>query len=217
VSIAPSDPPENDPGFDDLEALAFVLDQMPVGIVLVDGAGLVSWMNRQARERVGGEAELQLCRGRLAARWHAETVALERLVQRVVGDGAREPETIALPRSSPSAAPLVIVARRIERSAALPAPPGTARAVLFLSDADHQLRASRQRLRRLYDLTPAECELTALLASGLPLRAAAEKLAITHESARTYLKRALQKTGTRRQAELVRLVLSVATAGADEA
>jgi len=73
-----------------------------------------------------------------------------------------------------------------------------------------------ERLCILFGLAPAECVLIALLAEGCSVRTAAERLAITHESARTYLKRALHKTGTRRQAELVRLVLSVATAGANE-
>jgi len=209
--------PELEPTFHDVEALSFVLDQMPVGILLVEGTGRVVWMNQRARARVAPGGALELRGERLAARWHAETLALQRLIERTAGpNGKGEPETLALTRSSASTAPLVIVARRVDRSRGPPTP-RAAQAVLFLSDADHQLRASRQRLRRLFDLTPAECEVTALLAAGHSLRAAAEKLAITNESARTYLKRALQKTGTRRQAELVRLALSVATAGEDEA
>jgi DNA-binding CsgD family transcriptional regulator len=210
----PTASPQLAPAFHDVEALTFVLDQMPVGILLVDGGGHVVWTNRYARSRLAAGGALELRGGRLAARWHAETLALQRLVERAAAGGG-EPETLALPRSAANGAPLVVVARPIDRLGAAPMP-GEACVVLFLSGADHQLRASRQRLRRLFQLTPAECELTALLAAGHSLRSAAGELAITHESARTYLKRALQKTGTRRQAELVRLALSVATAGADE-
>lgn len=214
--LVPIASPQLEPSFQDGEALAFVLDQMPVGILLVDAAARVLWMNRCARGRIEAGDALALRHGRLAARWHAETTALHRLIERAAAPGGRrEPETLALSRSCAPGASLVVVVRPVERLGADPTR-SPAQAVVFLSGAEQQLRASRQRLRMLFGLTPAECELAALLASGCSLRAAAEQLAITNESARTYLKRALQKTGTRRQAELVRLALSVATAGADE-
>ena len=206
-------------GFRDAEALAFVLDRLPVGVLLVDGSGHVVWMNASARTRIAAGDELTLRRGRLTARWHADTDAIQRLIERAIAAGGSgvlpDPEVLSLSRSSAGPSRLVIVGRAVQR---LGPPPsrGAAQAVIFLSDAQHQLHASRQRLRGLFDLTPAESELLALLAEGCSVRAAAERLAITHESARTYLKHVLHKTGTRRQAELVRLALSVATAGANE-
>lgn len=205
--------------FRDAEALAFVLDRLPVGILLVDGSGHVVWMNEGARTRLAGGDELTLRRGRLAARRHADTDAIQRLIERALAAGGggllADPEVLSLSLSSAGSSRLVIVGRAVARRGAPPSR-GAAQAVIFLSDAEHQLHASRQRLRRLFGLTPAESELIALLAEGCSVQAAAERLAITTESARTYLKRALHKTGTRRQAELVRLVLSVATAGANE-
>lgn len=212
----PSLAEESSPDFQDAEALAFVLDRLPVGIVLVDGSGRVVWMNCDARARLEAGDGLALRRGRLAARLHSETDAIQHLIERAIAatpsGKARDPEVLCLSRSGVAGTGLVIVARAVARRGSPPAR-GTAQAVLFLSDAEHQLHASRQRLRSLFELTRAESELIALLAEGCSLRTAAERLAITNESARTYLKRALQKTGTRRQAELVRLVLSVATAG----
>jgi DNA-binding CsgD family transcriptional regulator len=46
------------------------------------------------------------------------------------------------------------------------------------------------------------------------VREAAAQLGVTQETARTYVKRAFLKTGVRRQAQLVRLALAAATAGA---
>jgi DNA-binding CsgD family transcriptional regulator len=94
---------------------------------------------------------------------------------------------------------------------------GAAKAVIFISDPDQGLRASRLRLLQLFELTPAEANLVALLAAGHDLSEAADVLRITKESARTYLKHAFEKTGTHRQAELVHLALAAATAGAVEA
>lgn len=197
-----------------------MLDRLPVGILLVDGSGHAVWMNENARARIEAGGELTLRRGRLCARSHADTDAIQRLVERAIAARGspilRDPEMLSLSSSSGAPSRLVIVGRGIERRGAH-ATRGAAQAVIFLSDAEHQLHASRHRLRSLFDLTPAESELIALLAEGCSVRSAAERLAITNESARTYLKRALQKTGTRRQAELVRLALSVATAGQDGA
>ncbi len=60
----------------------------------------------------------------------------------------------------------------------------------------------------LFDLTPAEARLAAVIAGGHPPRDAALRLGVTEATARTTLKRILAKTGTRRQADLVGLLKS---------
>jgi DNA-binding CsgD family transcriptional regulator len=61
----------------------------------------------------------------------------------------------------------------------------------------------------LYRLTPTEARLADLLLGGLEVRAVADHLGITIETARFHLKRVLAKTGTHRQTELVRLMLTL--------
>jgi DNA-binding CsgD family transcriptional regulator len=58
----------------------------------------------------------------------------------------------------------------------------------------------------LFDLTPAEARLAALIAAGSRPRDAAATLGVTEETARTTLKRVMAKTGLHRQAELVGLL-----------
>lgn len=58
----------------------------------------------------------------------------------------------------------------------------------------------------LFDLTPAEARLAALIAAGSRPRDAAAMLGVTEETARTTLKRVMAKTGLHRQAELVGLL-----------
>ncbi len=60
---------------------------------------------------------------------------------------------------------------------------------------------------QLYGLTRAESRLAAKLAQGRSLDEAAAMLNITTQTARGYIKRILGKTGTKRQVELVRLLL----------
>jgi DNA-binding CsgD family transcriptional regulator len=64
-------------------------------------------------------------------------------------------------------------------------------------------------LKALYGLTPTESRLADLLLQGLDVRKTADQMRITLETARFNLKRILAKTGTCRQAELMRLMLSL--------
>jgi DNA-binding CsgD family transcriptional regulator len=79
---------------------------------------------------------------------------------------------------------------------------------LFVGDPKRGSGDPFGNLRHLYGLTEGEAHLATLLVGDLTLLEAAERLAITESTARTVLKRILAKTGTRRQASLVRLLLS---------
>ena len=62
-------------------------------------------------------------------------------------------------------------------------------------------------LKNKFGLTPAEVRLVLRLVAGDSLRSAAKALGIQYETVRTHLKSVFQKTGTRRQAELVIVVI----------
>jgi DNA-binding CsgD family transcriptional regulator len=71
------------------------------------------------------------------------------------------------------------------------------------------LRTDLSDLRSAYRLTEQEVNVAALLAEGLDINAIAVRLQIRPSTARTYLKDALQKTDTARQAELVALLARI--------
>ena len=82
-------------------------------------------------------------------------------------------------------------------------------ALVFLSDPD-SIPASRTAvLRALYGLSPSECKLADLIAAGIDLSTVANQLRLKIETARFHLKSVFRKTGTHRQSDLVRLVLSI--------
>lgn len=69
----------------------------------------------------------------------------------------------------------------------------------------------------LFDLTPAEARLAALIAAGHRPREAAAALGVMEETARSTLKRVMAKTGLHRQADLIGLLRGAAVAGGDRA
>jgi DNA-binding CsgD family transcriptional regulator len=88
----------------------------------------------------------------------------------------------------------------------------SAAALVLLFERDREpakLRTDLSGLRSAYGLTEREVDVAALLAEGLDINAIAARLGIRPNSARSYLKDALQKTGTTRQAELVALVARI--------
>jgi DNA-binding CsgD family transcriptional regulator len=84
---------------------------------------------------------------------------------------------------------------------------------IVVTDPDRQMPLPCDRLQTAFGLTEAEAKLAALLAAGEGLRIAAEKLEITYGTARTRLAEIFQKTDTRRQGELIRLLLATLAVG----
>jgi DNA-binding CsgD family transcriptional regulator/PAS domain-containing protein len=81
--------------------------------------------------------------------------------------------------------------------------------LVFITDPDRGIAVNRERLQRVYGLTPAEARLAALLARGRRLRTVAAELGISVETARTHLKHIFSKTTSASQVDLVRLLLSL--------
>jgi len=80
---------------------------------------------------------------------------------------------------------------------------------VLISDPERRLCPPVPHLRTLFGMTEAEARLAVCLADGEPLQGAAEHLGITYGTARSRLTQLFEKTGTRSQSELIRLLLTV--------
>ena len=79
--------------------------------------------------------------------------------------------------------------------------------LLVVADPAAERDLSAPMLRALYGFTPAEAEVARALARGLDVQAIAERHKVSKETLRTQLKALYAKTDTRRQTELVRLLM----------
>ncbi len=79
---------------------------------------------------------------------------------------------------------------------------------IYISDPEHNSVPPPEQLSVLMDLPPAKAKLAYCLAQGLSLEQSANDLNITTETARTYVKDIFSRTGTSRQSELIKLLLS---------
>ena len=190
----------------DVEMLLGLFDALALGVVLLDDKSRVTFANRSAAEILGSApgAASPEDEGYEAAR-DQRTAALRALL-RSQATGARS-AAHAYPHPE-DGRPLQIVSTPLhwpDASAELVARFASA---LFLGDPGSTTRGAVEGLGALYGLTPAEQRLASLLGAGASLAEAAEELSIRMSTARGVLKSVFAKTGTRRQASLVTLILA---------
>lgn len=80
---------------------------------------------------------------------------------------------------------------------------------MILVDPAHVSEPSAALLQRLYHLTRTEAEVALHVARGADPRQIADDLSVSITTVRTHLHRVFHKTGTHRQVELLRMLLSL--------
>lgn len=187
---------------------ARVLDAIPLGVALLSESGEVVFANKMARSVIGDGDALRLSNGKVMLDQSGHRIRLHELMAniKVAPANGTGGELAALPITRQSGrrpiAMLLVAEPGVEPGGALPA------ATLFIGDPDRPASFDPVRLARLYGLSQAEGRVAALLAQGHRLEDIAEMLGVAYETVRKHLKQIFSKTGTSRQAELVRVLLS---------
>jgi DNA-binding CsgD family transcriptional regulator len=114
----------------------------------------------------------------------------------------------AMRLSRPPKGDLVVTISPIPRHGVGPAWPG-ASVLILIVDPNHARAPDEAVLREICGLSPAEAALAGRLAIGETLREAAIARGIAFTTARSYLEQIFHRTGARRQADLVRLLLTL--------
>jgi DNA-binding CsgD family transcriptional regulator len=189
---------------------AEVLDRMSRAVILVDTHGNVTWTNHAADGLLAARDGLIVDNGQLRAARGADTTRLRTLLAEAAataaGRGLGFGGALRLGRPSGRCPLITLVAPLVRRSDffSATAPPVVA---VVVTDPESAPVPDQETLRGLFGLTPAEAALTRLLAQGLTLQQAAAHLKLRPATLRTRLKTIFEKTGTHRQADLVRLAL----------
>jgi DNA-binding CsgD family transcriptional regulator len=185
--------------------LSETLHFLPSPVLVVDGAGRLEFANHSAEALLRAGDGLRLDRGvvrptnREQARLFAGTLAE---LARATG-GVRPPTHDIAVRRAAGDRPLLL------RFAALPQGDGGdgPRIAIFVDLATGAAR-NIERLQGALRLTKAEARLLEGLVAGYSLAALSERQRVSVNTLRVHLSRLFQKTGTHRQAELVRFTLT---------
>jgi len=191
-------------------AVTGALERLPLAVIFLDRRCRVIEMNQSARRIVEAGDGLRLERGVLVA---LDTRAEVQLQQMIFGAAALDTGrllqhggALSLPRPE-GRRPLSAMVAPTGVTGIFPAS-RSARVVVLIEEPSHRAAEPTAAFAKEYKLSPAEAGLAARLVSGMSLRQAAAALGISENTVRSHLKRIFAKTGVRRQAELVRRVLT---------
>jgi DNA-binding CsgD family transcriptional regulator len=188
--------------------LEAALDAHEHAVFGVGTDGRVMLLNRRAEAVVREGDCLRLSNGRLTAVSSRDNRKLQKLLSDAVGIGfgPEQASAMLLERTSDKAALRMTATRFV--STINGGSRGLA-ALVFVSDPASVPQSRGTLMRALYGLTPAEARVSDLLLQGLDTAEVADQLGLTLGTVQLQTKRVMSKTGTRRQAELLKLGLSL--------
>lgn len=188
-----------------------VIDNLKFGVALLDGSQRLIQANRFAEALFNGKDGLQVRDAAVQATHRQDRRALESSIRAALlvhlGLSSELPQAASARRQS-GKRPLRVMAIPLPRQAENPFLIRRAAVALMISDPELETVVPDQWLRHRYGLTAAEARLTQSLLRGASLREAAERNGLAYETARWYLKHVFQKTGTTRQPQLLKVLLS---------
>jgi PAS domain-containing protein/DNA-binding CsgD family transcriptional regulator len=194
------------------QTLEAALDRLTFGFLITDGAGRVLVVNRAAEEMAAANDGLLMRSSRLTADRADEAAALTRHIAEAVQTAARGSGQGggSLRISRPSGrSPFAVLVTPLGPDTALAADHQSPAALILITDLERQPEALGRRLVDLFGLTLAESCLATALATGKRLDEIAEERGVRMPTLRTQLRAILDKTDTKRQSDLMRLLLGL--------
>ena len=189
-----------------LEYASEALDFLPGCLIVADSAGRILHMNRRAEACLKSHNGLAAATDGLRAGTLRETARLREFILRtastVTGNGRHPGGVIAIGRAGAFPLKLQITPLASSSPARMDRRPAVA---IFVATEEQTKEPDAAMLGALLELSPAESRLTAALVGGKTIQQFAREAGVSIATSRTLLSRAFSKTGTSRQAELVRL------------
>jgi DNA-binding CsgD family transcriptional regulator/PAS domain-containing protein len=191
------------------KAVSGALNHWSIGVILLDHEGRVLLMNRSAEAVLRKRDGLTAQADGLHAGLPHEAAALRSLIHGAIGTSlgrvSHPGGGVTISRAF-AGRPLNVLVTPVVAHKALRAESGAA-AIVFIGDPDVREETNEDLLSLFYELSHAEARVAALLVQGKSVKEVSESLQVSLNTARTHLKRIFEKTGTRRQAELMQLIL----------
>ncbi len=190
-------------------ALEEILDRLAAGVILIDARRQVIRANLSASRMLALEDGVAICDGELRAS-SAEDSSLQEAIGKALEAASRgeqdHMQRIAVSSQSGGRPYFLNFTPLLE---ALPGSPvHEAVIVAFFANPDAVSDASVRALEAVFGLTPAEAAVVRGLVDGRTLDEVAASRGVRPDTVRGQLKQVFVKTGTSRQVDLIRLVLT---------
>jgi DNA-binding CsgD family transcriptional regulator/PAS domain-containing protein len=193
------------------DTLATTLELLTVGIILTDATARIAYANHAGQALLDDGSALRRDGDHLSAR---DLRCAGSLRQAIIG--AATGSTIDVPKLG-IAVPIAGIDKRDLAAWVLLLDRGlrrdlgatfTARVAIFVRELGDASPFPAELFVRRFRVTPAECQVLMLLTQGMTTKNAAEALGTSPTTVKTHIGHLFEKTGTQRQADLVRLAMS---------
>ena len=184
-------------------ALASILEYLPIGMVVVDIDGRVYAKNRRFDTQLGGDGMLNIRAGRLGSSLQDDNKQLTSMIREVADNSHDEVQSRALRLSGQSSISLMLLPLTSTEDFLT-----TPKVIIFVASNAAQIEIEPQSLQTIYGLSRAESRLTVALVNGQRLDEISERYHVSKHTLRTQLKAVYAKTDCCRQAELVVKILT---------
>ena len=175
-----------------------------LGCIFFDWLGRVTLVNDKAQNFLGDH--LQVSEGRLRAARPEETAQINKRLKAVLyGEISfdKDSSDVVLV-SRPDRRPLIVRMQRLSNN--IQDIFGGSSVLALIEDPDETRPIDRSTLATVFDLTAREAEVATLLANGAGLVEIGEKLNITYETVRSFIRAIYRKTETNNQSQLSSLL-----------
>ena len=181
------------------------LDRSPYAVFLIAREGVVNRLNTAA-EKMVAHGHAQIAAGRL--RLNGQTRQLDALLAgALTPDPARRGAgSMSVPRHS--GRPLSLTVAPVRNDSMCDSIHGPS-ALICITDLEAGMELPERRLHELFGLTRAEVAVAKALFEGMTTREAAGSLGVSFFTVRAHLARICEKTQTRGQVDLARLLMRV--------
>lgn len=184
------------------------LEASPLAVIAIDRCGRPVFCNRRAEALLRDGAVLGLCNGVLQAARSDQRTALAAAIRASAGGG--KSGNLVLGTRPGSARPM----RYSVTTVRVPQPerdalPSAASVLCLIAPLGARRLPTAGQLVQLFGLSPAEARLLRALAQGATLEEYARECDVRTTTVKSQLQSLFSKTGTRRQADLVRLVMDI--------
>jgi DNA-binding CsgD family transcriptional regulator len=185
------------------QQIGHVLDWLDVGIILTDVKARPVFVNSYAERLAAAEDGLKLDHRGLAASNPEATQQLRMAVAAACNGTVCDSRHVYLERSS-GEPPLHLTVMPIWQFEAIITGAGGPSVAIIVREPLTPLTAAALDTARVFHLTDREKEVAALVAGGLKRMQIADKLGISEATVKTHLQHLFEKTGTRRQIDLIK-------------
>lgn len=183
-----------------------IIEHFPYGALWVNEQGKIISANAVAQQQLAEGDGILVKDGKITATDSYDITHLNHAIFRATHASMRQGQWLALQRKKQATKLLLSIIPTAAAAAPINTPDSFI-ALVIIYDASRASMPTNQLLKQLFQLTPRESDLAAAMLNNLTIEEYAQQQQVSHNTVKTHLANLLQKTGTKRQSELMRKLL----------